>query len=458
MTETAATSYKPPVSRVSNDQLGRLLALANTILQGSNEPLLKERHAALHRLQNQGLPKPTDEAWRFSQWSDSLLPDFDPYPAQPSAEVLEECALLLNSSPLATAESYLFVFVDGWFAPALSTPPVALPSGLSVERLVDVLQRMTFPQPTIRSAADRSYHPFLELNRLYLQDGLVVVIDSGVKAELPIRISHIYTGKNPGSAAHVRHIIRLGDASKVQILSEHLTLGPSPGWANVAWGILVGRSTTAEHIHLLLNHSTGFHMEVFSCDLHEKARWNFHSLAMASRFARLELSARLAEPQAQTMINGLALVDDERALDHQLFIDHEAPNCMSRQFFNGIMLGKGYGLFHGLIMVRPGAQHTDAYQQSRSLLLSPTARAYSQPQLEIYADDVRCTHGATVGHLDPDALFYLEARGVPPAAAQRLLIHAFAEQVLDRIEYQEAVTNLRQWLWDRINRIPEAQL
>ena len=205
------------------------------------------------------------------------------------------------------------------------------------------------------------------------------------------------------------------------------------------------------------NHAA-VHLGGLFVQLQRKARLTCHSIALGAQFSRVEFTPTLREPDSECLLNGLYLVDHDRVTDHQMHVDHAAPGCRSQEFFNGILLGNAYSLFRGRILVRPGAQKTDAHQTNRNLLLSSTARVRSQPQLEIYADDVRCTHGATVGQLDSEALFYLQSRGIPAEKAHRILIHAFAEEATDRIENPLLRERIADSIWRWIERINPFQL
>ncbi|MCD6339108.1 MAG: SufD family Fe-S cluster assembly protein, partial [Verrucomicrobia bacterium] len=175
-----------------------------------------------------------------------------------------------------------------------------------------------------------------------------------------------------------------------------------------------------------------------------------HSVALGARLSRQQLFPRLVGEEADCLLNGLYLTDGERTADHFMVVDHIAPRCESREHFNGVLLDRSRGVFHGRILVRPQAQKTDARQTNKNLLLSEEARAHTKPQLEIYADDVRCTHGATVGRLSAEALFYLRSRGIGPEDARRFLVHAFAGEILERIGPPAVRDRIHRLVWERL--------
>jgi Fe-S cluster assembly protein SufD len=175
-----------------------------------------------------------------------------------------------------------------------------------------------------------------------------------------------------------------------------------------------------------------------------------HSFALGGRISRYNLRVRLAGEGLEAILNGLYLTRGEQLADHHMIVEHAQPHCASHEYFNGILDDRSRGVFHGRILVRPGAQKTDAKQTNKNLLLSDEAQANTKPQLEIYADDVKCTHGATVGQLHPEAIFYLRSRGIGPDTARRMLIHAFAGEIIERVQYEPAREILDQLVWDRL--------
>jgi Fe-S cluster assembly protein SufD len=195
-----------------------------------------------------------------------------------------------------------------------------------------------------------------------------------------------------------------------------------------------------------------FHLAAFHADLSRNCHFQAHSFALGSRLSRNNICTLLGGEGVECVLNGLYLTRDEQLADHHMIVDHAQPHCNSHEYFNGILDGRSRGVFHGRILVRQDAQKTDAKQTNKNLLLSDDAGVNTKPQLEIYADDVKCTHGATIGQLNEESIFYLRARGIGKETARRMLMHSFAGEIIDRIHCDPVREELNQLIWDRLEQ------
>jgi len=209
-----------------------------------------------------------------------------------------------------------------------------------------------------------------------------------------------------------------------------------------------------EHLKFQDESVEAFHVAALHARLGRACRAYVHSFALGARLSRYNLRVCLGGEGLEAILNGLYVTRGEQLADHHMIVEHAQPHCASHEYFNGILDDRSRGVFHGRILVRPGAQKTDAKQTNKNLLLSDEAVANTKPQLEIYADDVKCTHGATVGQLHPEAIFYLRTRGIGTEMARRMLIHAFAGEIIERVQYEPAREALDRLVWDRLEASP----
>ena len=205
-----------------------------------------------------------------------------------------------------------------------------------------------------------------------------------------------------------------------------------------------------EHIKIQDEAPESYHVAGIYAQLERSSRFRSHSLALGAKLSRNNIRTKLDGEGVECVLNGLYLTRGEQLADHHMIVEHAKPHCDSHEYFNGILDGASRGVFHGRILVRPDAQKTDAKQTNKNLLLSDDATANTKPQLEIYADDVKCTHGATIGQMDEEAIFYLRARGVPLLVARRMLMHAFAGEIIERIECEPIRERLDRVVWQRL--------
>jgi Fe-S cluster assembly protein SufD len=294
--------------------------------------------------------------------------------------------------------------------------------------------------------ADLAANPFTALATAFLDDVQVVSVPARTEVTTPIRLSHRLEGK--GSIMGTpRVLIVLGDQARATVIEIHEDSGAGASLSNSVTEIVLGAGAMLDYVRVQREGTTARHIATTQSHQGRESVLRSTSIALGARLSRHDLGAVLAGTGASLTLNGLSVLGGRQHVDYHTTIDHAQPHCESHELFNGVFDEHARGVFNGRIIVRPGAQRTDSKQTNNNLLLSGEARADSQPQLEIYADDVKCTHGATLGPLDPTALFYLRSRGLSPATARNLLTYGFAADVLTRI----AVAAVREDL-DRLIR------
>ncbi|WP_144182650.1 Fe-S cluster assembly protein SufD [Elioraea rosea] len=331
---------------------------------------------------------------------------------------------------VADAGAPRLVFVDGAFRPDLSDLD-SLPDGVRVESLSSLLA-MGGGEGRLGALADAESGTFVALNTMLADDGAVITCTAAPEAAA--RLHLVSVGRGGGErpvAFHPRHLIHIAEGAELTLFDS--ALGEGAYLNNTVAEITLGKAARMTHVRLQAEAATGFQVSTVFAHVAEEAEYDSFVLATGARLARNEVHATLAGPKAVAHLNGAQLGDGARHVDTTTVLTHAAPNCASRQTFKSVLSGASRAVFQGKIHVHQVAQKTDGYQMNQALLLSPTAEIDAKPQLEIYADDVKCSHGATVGELDADQLFYLRSRGLPLAEARAMLIEAFLADALEAV-------------------------
>jgi Fe-S cluster assembly protein SufD len=418
---------------------------------GRDQPawLASIRQAGLARFTELGLPTLKHEDWRFTNVA--------PLAQQPFQSATESARESLDPSvlarlPLSGLPGDRLVFVDGHFAPALSRVGPQ-PAGVRLGSLAAALREDTaLVEPCLGRWSRAEANAFTALNEAMFQDGAFIHVPAGTTLAEPVQLIFLTTGHTPGVASQPRNLILTGRESRITILEVHAGLAEAPTFTNTVTELAVGEHATVEHLKLQDERAGAFHFAALYAHLGRSSNLVAHSFALGSRLARQNIRTVLDGEGIECVLNGLYLGASAQLLDHHMIVDHARPHCASHEYFNGILADRARGVFHGRILVRPGAQKTDAKQTNKNLLLSNQATADTKPQLEIYADDVKCTHGATVGQLNPESIFYLRSRGIPADTARRMLIHAFAGEIIERIRCVPAREELDRLVWQRLDR------
>ena len=321
------------------------------------------------------------------------------------------------------------VFVDGVYTSALSNPGVAQ-AGLQLGSLSQASGKLADHLDRCVGAHENAMGA---LNTAFFKDGAVIRLAKGTRVEEPIHLLFITTRAEPGLVNHVRNLILAEPQSRACVFESYVSLADGQYVTNALTELAVGAGAHIEHGRLQDESLEAFHFGAVHARQERDSRYESHAFSLGGRIARLDLRTRFGEAGGYALLNGLYLVRGEQVTDHHTVVDHAQPHCESHEYYHGILDGRSKGVFNGKIFVRADAQKTDAKQTNRNLLLSGDAAIDTKPQLEIFADDVKCTHGATVGQLDEDSLFYLQARGIGREEARRMLVHAFANAVIQRV-------------------------
>ncbi len=413
----------------------------------------KLRQDAFARFWELGFPTLKDEDWRFTSVAPITSQSFEL--AQPASVNVREIEAVA-----APGFANRVVLVNGRFAPELSSLPVA--AGVIVMSLAEAIATAhPLVQQHLAKGEDVRTDAFTALNTAFVEDGAFVHVKRGAVVEQPIYVLYVSTGKG-AQMVSPRNLIVAEEQSQAVIVEDYVTLargrdvpataGGTPAlptesvlpitFSNVVTELVAGADAVISHYMIEREDANALNVSTLNIQLARGANVDSHSLLVGGALVRNNVHPVLAGVGADCLINGLFVGNGRQHLDNYMKVEHAAPHCNSRQFYNGILDGQSRGVFHGRIIVHKDAQKTDAKQTNRNLLLSDQAQIDTKPQLEIYADDVKCTHGATIGQMDEEALFYMRSRGIDDAEARRLLLFAFAGECLDRMKPGP----VREWL------------
>ncbi len=407
------------------------------------------RKTAMARFAELGFPTLRDEAWRFTNVAPIAKLPFRPA-LEPDRDGVSPETLL--RFPFAGPPGIRLVFVNGHFAPELS-PIASQPDGVRVSSLARELARdATFVEKHLFRYAGTDDSAFAALNTAFFQDGALIFVPPGKTVVHPVHLLFVSAGKESGAAAHPRNLIVAERDSQITVIESYVSLSDAASLTNAVTELIVGDGATVEHVKFQDEDPHAFHIAEVAAHFGRACNVVSHSIALGAKLSRTNIHTSLAGEGLECILNGLYLTRGEQLADHYMIVEHARPHGTSHEYFNGILADKSKGVFHGRILVRPGAQKTDAKQTNKNLLLSDDATVDTKPQLEIYADDVKCTHGATVGQLDDQAIFYLRARGIGLETARRMLIHAFAGEIIARVRHEAIRDELDKLVWDRLEQ------
>jgi len=318
----------------------------------------------------------------------------------------------------------MLFFADGRLVPSLST--LRVPE-LEVTPLAEARRSQGLGK--LGALIDAKLHPFAALATALLDDGVAIHVPANVRLEQPVHL--IFASSGEGTrASQPRVLVEVGRGSQAVIVQDHVSLAPGPAFTNAVCELHLGEGAALDHVTIQRESDGTVHVSCCVAALERDARLRSHVVTLGGRLVRNDLEVRLTGPGAEATLHGLFLANGERLVDNHGLVDHAVPDGTSRQLYKGVLGDHGRGVFRGRVLVRPDAQRTDARQSNPNLLLTDGAEIDSKPQLEIHADDVKCSHGSAIGRVDPDALFYLQARGIDAAEARTLLVRGFAAEIL----------------------------
>jgi Fe-S cluster assembly protein SufD len=403
--------------------------------------LVDIRRAGMERFREAGFPTVREDAWKYTN-----VAPFVKIPYQPAPE---ERGAAARPLPVPPGSGVQVVFVNGRYAPELSTSGL-LPNGLEVASLADVLaSRPEAVEPHL-SQTVRDGNAFAQLNSAFLEDGVFLRIPARTAVTEPIHVVFLSEPAFGPTVSHPRNLVIAEAGSQSAVVETFLGTAGEAYFTNAVTEIVVGDGAVLDFSKLEREGDAAFHVATTAVSVGRSGNFTSHSISLGGALARNDLNVRLVAPGADCTLNGLFLGNGTQLLDNHTLIDHATPHGTSRELYKGILDGKSRGIFHGTIIVRPDAQKTDAMQTNKNLLLSRESLVNSEPALEIFADDVKCRHGSTIGQLDAAAMFYLRSRGIGEEEARKLLVYAFASDVASRIRVAPLRALVEQQLGPRL--------
>lgn len=390
------------------------------------------RRTAFARFESLGFPTTRNEDWHFTSVTPIAERSFRAPYGKSSGLALTGAEI--DELVIGDPAWHRLTFVNGRFAPALSSF-AALPEQVRVMTLAAALAEMPeFVAEHLGTLATFQRDSFTALNTALMQDGVLIHVPHGVQIDEPLHVVNVSNSHAEGTATHPRVLVVMDALSRATLVESYAARGTVAYFTNAVAEVELGSGARLDHYKIQRESSEAFHVGTVQVAQGRDSSYHSFSYAGGAALSRTNIYTRLLGESAEARLNGLYMVDGTQHADHQTFVEHLAPACASRELYKGILDGSSRGVFNGKVYVAPEAQKTDGKQTNHALLLSDHARVDTKPQLEIFADDVKCTHGATVGRLDAAALFYMKSRGIGPEHARALLTYAFAAEVLETIE------------------------
>jgi Fe-S cluster assembly protein SufD len=392
------------------------------------------RKSAIDRFHDLGFPAPGNEEWKYTNIDSLLSYDFRLASASQAAEKLS----VTDKSMFAEdKESLQLVFVNGYFREDLSNTGKA-------ERHIEILnlkQAIDANHPVLaehfgKYAIDDT-ESFVAMNTAFTQDGALIIVGDEMVVDKPVHLLYLSLPEKTPAVSFPRNLILSGRSSELCIVETYAALEEGLYFSNCVSEISVGENARLERIKIQIESEKAYHISTLQVNQAQNSHFTDHNINFGAGLSRNNITSLFKGTGAETMLNGLYVGNHTQHMDNHTSIDHAGPHCESHELYKGILDQKARGVFNGKIFVRPDAQKTNAIQSNNCILLSDEATIDTKPQLEIFADDVKCTHGATIGQLDEDAFFYMRARGIEQSRARKMLIYAFASEVVDRIKQDD---------------------
>lgn len=430
--------------------LTKLAEIEPALAQTGPSWLHSVRRAAREQFAEHGFPTTKDEEWRFTRIRPLLQHDFG-IAVRPATNGVS--AKDLTSAGISGGDLRTLVFVNGHYAPELSDPGT-VDGGLRVSNLREALE--TDPERLeqhLASCADPAKNPFVALNTAHVMDGAFVFVPRGVSVAEAIHLVFVSTGGDTPLVSHPRNLIIIDNDARASVLESYLHTNDAVYFTNPVTELVVGDHGQLDHYKLQNESPAAYHIGALHARIGANSRVRTTSLSLGGTLVRNDVGALLDGEGTDCTLDGLYLADGHQHVDNHTNIDHAKPHCDSHELYKGILGGRAKAVFNGRIHVHPDAQKTDAKQSNRCILLSDDAQINTNPQLEIYADDVKCTHGAAVGQIDETAVFYLRSRGISRRDARRMLVYAFANEIIEKITVEPLRAKLSGDLFTWLTRV-----
>lgn len=427
--------------------IDRFKDFENSLNGESLKPIHQLRKEAIEKFSQLSFPTTHDEDWRFTNISPLLKLNFNPSDRKDGIN-----KNIIKEFLFKGLNCRLLVFINGHFAKELSHIK-DLPAGVKAGSLYEeILNDSPIVKKHLGKYANHKEQIFTALSTAFTTDGAFIYVPDGKIIEEPFHFLFINGSKDEQILSQPRNLFITGKNSQASIIEHYVSLGSETYFTNVVTEIATGENSVVNHIKLQEESLKSFHISRIDVGQERGSNFTSHSISFGGEIARNDVRSIFNDQGSECTLNGLFLLKDNQLYDSHTMIDHAKPYCNSHENYKGILDDKSRGVFNGKIMVRQDAQKTNAFQENKNIILSGDALVNTKPQLEIFADDVKCSHGATVGQLDKDALFYLKSRGIGEEKARTILIHAFASDVVRSIKIEAVRNYLEKILDERFNK------
>ncbi|TAL70004.1 MAG: Fe-S cluster assembly protein SufD [Bacteroidetes bacterium] len=405
------------------------------------------RKDAFDKFKQFGFPTAKDEEWRFSNPGFINKFQFELCLSGNDEKISQE---IVNQYKFENLDEHLLVFVNGFYSQRLSDVKPKKKQ-IIIGSFADAVERNSVDIiKYFGKFADYNQNGFSALNTAFAQDGAFILIPDGTVIERPIRLLFITDAREKSVLTMPRNLIISGECSQFKIVENNHTIGSLPSFNNPVSEIVMDFSSNVEYYNIQNNNENSYYVGTTQVSQQRASIFTGTTITLNGNYIRNNLNSLLEAEACETNYNGLYFVGGNCFVDNHTLIDHAKPNCNSNEIYKGILNDKAHVVFNGKIIVRPDAQKTNAYQTNRNILLTDDAKIHTKPQLEIFADDVKCSHGATSGYLDRESLFYLRSRGIGEEMAKTLLLNAFASEVIEKINIAELRDMVKSYIADKL--------
>jgi len=414
----------------------------------NDDSLNSMRKEASAKFESSEFPTKNEEEWKYTNISPILKHEFVPSPM-----ITRDVQIIKSNDEyiIPNLDAHLLIFVNGIFKKELSSIG-KVENGIIIDNLYNLSKSNSEFLSTYLSKNECTKNSFNLLNNAFTYDGFVIYIPKNIIVGKPIHIVNIASDSVNKPLIQPRNLVVAEENTHVNIISEYVGNKNAEYFTNIITEISVDENANVTFYKLQNESNTAYHID--KTDIHQKSSsvFNHFSLSFGSKIARNDINTKLDGENIESHLFGLYLGNEDQHIDHHTFIDHAKPNCMSNELYKGILDDKSQGVFSGKILVNQIAQKTNAFQSNKSVLLSDEAGVDTKPQLEIYADDVKCSHGATVGKLDEQAYFYIRSRGVSAESARSMLIRAFIDDVVSEIKIDDLREKVNHTIFEHLHR------
>jgi Fe-S cluster assembly protein SufD len=403
------------------------------------------RSEAIKAFEEQGFPTKKQEAWKYTSLNSVLKQDYSIFPKKEDAIDYRD----VKKYFIHDIDTYNIVFIDGIYSSHLSQTThdkfdvCLMSSALNHEKYKPVIENYfnkIAPKDGLNS-----------LNTAFSHEGAYIHIPKNKLVDKPIQIVNFATGNEASLLLQPRNLVVVGENSHVQIIERHQSLNDNPVFTNAVTEIFAEKRAIVDYYKIQNDRQSASLIDNTYIDQKGESLCSVHTFSFGGKLTRNNLNFYQNGERINSVLNGVTIIEDKQHVDHNTLVHHIEPNCESHQDYKGIFDDKAVGVFNGKVVVNKEAQKTNAYQSNNNILVSDKATINSKPQLEIFADDVRCTHGCTIGQLDEDALFYMKSRGIPHKEARALLMYAFANNVLESVKIPEVKKRINKIIANKLN-------